>query len=217
MSRLSTIATFTALVLLVPAVARAQDVGEARIYLDADANVLGGGSGSVTLRPMVRTEQRFRVAGLHLLKVSAGLRAGVLPWLMLQGYYAHKDMWSNNTHQQFHMAVLDLILHHRWDHVTLTWRLGNEYHINPGFYRLRSSFNVSIDPGLRWLRLFASEEFRFDSDQTRVNMNDVRAGVDFVVTSWLTVRTFYDLELNHRSRQDWARTHVGGLMFLARY
>ncbi len=127
MSKSSTIATALALALLAPVTAWAEDVGEARIYLDADANVLGEVTDSVTLRPLLRTEQRFRVDGLHRF-----------------------------------------------------------------------------------------EEVRFDSDQVRPNMNDLRAGFDLVASSWLKIRDFHNLELNRRDRTEWARTHGGGLMFLAR-
>ena len=199
-------------------VARAEDQTDIRIYLDGDVNVLRGveRAHGITLRPMIRTEQRYRVGGLYLLKAFIGVRSDLLPWLRIWTYYAHNDKWSNGVHQEVHMAVFDLMLHHRWGPVALGWRLGNEYHSAPGFYRLRNYFDLAVTLGVPWLRFYASEEFRFDSDPTRINMNDIRGGLDFIPTRWLKVRAFYDLELNRRSRDDWKRTHVAGLMLIVR-
>lgn len=67
--------------------AHAKAAEEMRMYLDADYDVLDGEPPGLSLRPMLRTEQRFRDQGLVLFEVFAGARADLLPWLSLQSYY----------------------------------------------------------------------------------------------------------------------------------
>ncbi len=188
---------------------------EVRLKLDMDHNVLGGVSDTVTLRPMVRTEQRFRAQGLVLLKIFAGVRSDVLPWLTLQAYYAHKDKLLPE-HQQVHMAVLDIVPHIKLGPVRISDINGSEWHSVPGFYRYRNNLEVALSPGLTWLRLFVADEIRVDSDQARMNMNDLKVGMDLILGSQLTLRAHYDLESKRRSRDSWLNTHVLQIMLKVR-
>jgi len=180
---------------------------EVRLKLDMDHNVLGGVSDTFTLRPTIRTEQRFRDQGLVLLKVFVGVRADLRPWLMLQTYYAHKDKLSSG-HDVIHMLVLDAILHYKFGPLKISDRNGNEWHSAPGFFRYRNNLDVHVNPGLDWLRLFVADEVRFDSDQARLNMNDLKVGMDLILSPQLTLRTYYDLESNRRSMDSWVNTHI---------
>jgi len=199
---------------VVPSPAQA-DTGEARLYLDLDGNVLPDARAPLTLRPMLRTEQRFRRGGLRLLKISAGLRMDVRPWLLLQSYYAHIDKVSTNA-RDLHMAVFDVVLHHSFAWLGTLFRVGNEWHITDEFYRLRALVVLHFDLGVPWLQPWVSDEIRFDSDQTRINMQESIVGLDFRISSTLKTKLFYDLELTHRSRPGWQRSHVVGLVLAVR-
>lgn len=188
---------------------------ELRLKLDMDDNVLGRVSDAFTLRPMIRTEQRFREQGLVLLKVSVGMRANLFPWLMLQSYYAHKDKLSS-AHDVIHILVLDVILHDKIGPIKISDRNGNEWHSSPGFYRYRNDLTIQANPGLDWLRLFVADELRFDSDQARLNMNDLKAGVEIIASPQLHFRSYFDLESNRRLREQWMNTPVLQLMMIVR-
>ena len=214
MSRSATLFSLALALMAGPGSVRA-DVGQARVYIDVDGDVLRGAPGDLTLRPMGRTEQRFGEDGLALLKTSVGLRTDVTSWLRLQAYYAHVDRWTE-THHQAHLLVFDFVLHHRWRPVAVSWRIGNEWH-DAGFYRLRNNLDLHLDPGVSWLRLFVSGELRTDSDQARLNMVNVRVGVDLRVDESVSFRLLYNLEINHRSKADWPRVHIAGLMLIGRF
>lgn len=210
-----TAAFLMAAALLCDTAARA--TGEFRLKLDVDDKVVQ--VGSFNLRPMLRTEQRFRDQGLVLLKVFAGLRSNVLPWLTLQTYYAHKDKFYKD-HEIWHMLVLDLIVHFKLGPLAIADRNGNELHTQPGFasyfYRYRNNLDVHFNPGLSWLRLWVADEIRIDADQARLNMNDAKAGIDLLAGKSLRFRLYYDLESTRRSKPDWHHTHVFQFMLILR-
>ncbi len=188
---------------------------EVRFKMDMDYDVLGGVNDGFTLRPMIRTEQRFRDQRLVLLKVFTGARADLFPWLRLQTYYAHKDKLSSG-HQVIHLLVLDAILHYKFGPFKISDRSGNEWHSVPGFYRYRNNLDIHVRPGLEWLRLFVADEVRFDCDQARLNMNDIKVGMDFAPSPHLTLRTYYDLESKRRSKDRWVNTHAMQFMLMVR-
>lgn len=196
--------------------------GEGRFYFDLDYLAIHGHGPTfhMSLRPMFRSEQRFRESGLVLLKTSAGLRFGALPWLSLQTYYAHKDLFYQD-HRQAHMAVVDVILHGHLGPLRLMDRNGNEWHVTDGFYRYRNYFETLWEIG-RWrpggwnVGLWTSEEFRIDADVGRVNLNDIRVGLQFAPHQGYRLRLFYDLEAKRRGTPDWALTHFVGLVFAVR-
>ncbi len=193
----------------------AKATGEFRLKLDVDDILLQSGDSALNLRPMMRTEQRFRDQGLVLLKVFAGLRSDVTSWLTLQAYYAHKDMFYSDR-KEVHMAVADAIFHFKAGPVHFSDKNGNEWHSDANFYRYRNELQVNFNPGLSWLRLWVGDEVRFDSDQARFNMNDALAGVDFRFGRLIRWRLYYDLESKHRSKPNWENTHVFQMMLIVR-
>jgi len=199
---------------LYPSLAHA-DIGDARLYLDLSGNLLSDSRAPITLRPMLRTEQRFARGGLTFLKISTGLRMDIRPWLRLQSYYAHIDQVSAN-HHDLHMGVFDVILRHRFDWLGTQVRVGNEWHATNDFYRLRLLACLHFDVGLSWLRPYVSDEVRFNSDQARLNMQESVAGLDFKVSSALQMKLFYNLILTHHGHPGWHRNHVVGLVFAIR-
>jgi len=62
-----------------------------------------------------------------------------------------------------------------------------------------------------WLALWAAEEIRIDSDQERLNQNDVGAGIRVVAGGAATLRLFFDLESTHRNLRSWKNTGYIGL------
>ncbi len=193
--------------------AHAED--EMRLLLDMDYRVPYTAPGGLALRPMVRTEQRFRDSGLVLLKLSAGLRTTVRPWLTVQTYYAHKDKIGNDP-LAVHLLVADLIPHVEWGRLGLSDKNSVEWHSQPGFYRYRNCLELDAATGLSGVKALVGDEVRFDSDQGRMNMNDFRLGGKIRLGSGLGLKLLYDLESNRRGHSTWAQTHVAWMLLAAR-
>lgn len=195
--------------------ARALAGEELRLYGDIDANVLRAYSKTYTLRPMLRSEQRFNNAGLTQLKIFAGARADYKPWLTLEAQYAHLDKYYG-PHSVEHMLVFNIIPHFKFGPVVVSDRNGNEWHSAPGYYRYRNELRLTIDPSIEWLRPFVADEIRFDSDEGRLVMNDLRLGLTYKIGKQVKVCTFYDLEAKRRGKPDWVLTNVYGLLLTVR-
>ncbi|NOZ85109.1 MAG: hypothetical protein GXP49_02370 [Deltaproteobacteria bacterium] len=191
---------------------------EFRLKLDTDYEVIK--AGAFTLRPMVRTEQRFRGKGLVLLKIFAGFRMDLARWLKIQVYYAHKDKMYKD-HQIWHMAVIDLIFHYRFGPLSISDRNGNEIfvmsHSASYFYRYRNNLDLHLNPHLGWLRLWVADEIRVDVDEKRMNMNDAKAGADLLLGRPFFFRLYYDLESKRRGKPKWVNTNVFQLMLIMRF
>lgn len=200
----------------------AHDQKEVRLYVDLDGVVYHHFSGPLFLRirPFGRSEQRFRSDGLAYLKSFAGLRLDVLKWLGFQIYYAHKDMrYTGKPRKQAHMAVLDGLFKLKLGALRLADRNGFEYHVTDKFFRYRQMLQALVMlpwKGVRWLGFFANGELRVDSDQARVNMLDLRAGLQFRVGHHFFVKPFYYLEAKRRHADHWAKTHILGVFLAAR-
>ena len=193
---------------------RAVATDEFRLKLDVDDKIFKSKDSPFDLRPMLRTEQRFRQQGMVLLKVFAGLRSDVASWLRLQAYYAHKDMFYADR-KEIHLAVMDFVFHFKFGPVCVSDKNGNEWH-SDGFYRYRNDLHLSISPGVTWLRLWLGDEIRVDSDQARLNMNDAKAGLDLRLGKTVIWSVYYDLESKHRSKPGWENTNVFQMMFILR-
>jgi hypothetical protein len=180
--------------------AKSADAQEVRTYLQVDVGVyhLDEAPISLKLAPFVKVEDRFRDQGLVLNKTFVGMKLRILSWLSTQFYYAHKDLLYS-AHQQKHMTVGDLILTYDDKQIRLSDRIGNEWHVTDRFYRLRNYTELLYKTPLKWLGLWAAEEFRFDSDQERINMNDVRAGFQFSpLDKWLPLKIGSNFMVSNR-------------------
>ncbi|MCD6498886.1 MAG: hypothetical protein J7M25_11385 [Deltaproteobacteria bacterium] len=204
----------------VPSVARASSrntKAEARLYMYADYKIsfVKRKMLDVALVPFVKTEDRFRKEGLVFHKTFAGTKLDILKWLALRFYYAHRELlYPGKPVKSKHMAVGDIIFYPTFGPVTIKNRECNEWHITDGFYRYRNLTEVFYHP-LRWFGIFASDEFRVDSDQSRVNMNDLVGGFQFKPHKHLALRLFYRLENKRRNLPSWQFTHSVGLLFAA--
>jgi len=208
--RHSLLAALAFIIATIPIAASAGDDTEMRLYFDAEHAVIEAREGHpLTLAPFVRTEERFGDQGLDLLKVFGGIRITALYWLAFQCYYAHKDFF-NPGHRQANMAVGDIIFTYEKGPFRLKNRNGNEWHITDGFYRYRGYVEARYTTPAKWLRLWAAEEIRFDSDQARINENDVRAGLEFG-NERVVARLFYFWEANRRERTHWNDTNIVGV------
>lgn len=191
--------------------------GEVRLKLDLDYTIpLQRDNSALAIKPMLRTEQRFRENGVVLNKVFTGLRFDVSPALKIQAYYAHKDLYYSD-HQEIHMLVFDLILQYRLKSLTFKERNGNEWHSPSGFYRYRQYFELLHNVGVLRSAIWLSEEFRVDSDQRRVNQNDIRLGINFKLKDPLKIRLYYNLESKRRLKITWEANHIFGIMIIQRY
>lgn len=162
------------------------------------------------LNIFLREESRYRESGLVLNKLFIGVRPTFRPWLLSQFYYANKDM-DYTQHQNKHMLVGDIILSSWLGLFTLKDRSGNEWHITDRFYRYRNYFEVAWRTPIRQLTVWTAEEWRYDSDQSRVNVNDIRLGIGLHLRKELNTRIFIDLESNRRSVSNWQQKPFLGL------
>ncbi len=197
---------------LCPATARGE--GEARVKVDMRARVATGGRGG--FRPhldlMVRFEERFRARGFVQLKDFVGVRVSSSRWLTFQVYYANKTLMYS-TPRRAHMVVGEVILSARLGAFRLTDRNGHELHVTDGFYRYRQRLEVLYQTPLEWLAIWIADELRIDSDQRRINLNDLQVGLELRPVPRIVLRLYYDLETKRRNRPEWEHTHVGGLIF----
>ena len=162
----------------------------------------------------LKQESRFRESGLVLNKVSVGLKPKILPWLSSQLYYANKDM-DYTHHLNKHMLVGDITMSTRFGAFVIKDRSGNEWHITDRFYRYRNYFEVAWRSPVRQLILYSSEEWRYDSDQTRINMNDVRLGMTIDLQKGCNARLFFDFESNRRNTDSWLEKPFLGMELTA--
>jgi hypothetical protein len=203
-----------ALVLTARGPARA-DEEEARLYLDIENTVMKSDSGLV-LKPFIREENRFRGSGLVYQQWNAGLRIGILPWLSSQVYYTPRDlMYPGTPNQQKQVVGGDIIFLHRIGAFRLLDRVANEWHITDQFYRYRNLLQIAYPVKIKWLTPYIFDEFRGDSDQGRINMNEFGGGFRFEPSPSLTLQLFYDVEGNRRSLPDWQYVRYVGLTVAA--
>lgn len=161
---------------------------------------------------MLRFEERFRAQGLVQVKGFAGVRINPAQWLTFQIYYANKSL-RYSTPRRVNMFVGDIIFRLRLGAFRVTDRNGHEFHATDGFYRYRQRLEVHYQTPLSWLGVWIADEFRLDSDQRRVNLNDLQVGLELQPVQRIVLRLYYDLETKRRNRPEWEHTNVGGLIF----
>lgn len=192
---------------------------EGRFYIDLEYTVLKIDSGALhfKLKPFVRLETRFRDSGMVYEQWNTGLRFGILPWLSAAAYYTPRlTMYPGKPGKFKNVAGADVIFHPQIGPFKLFDRVANEWHATDGFYRFRNLsefiFNVAD-----WAAVYFYEEFRIDADQRKVNMNNVGAGLQFDPVPALTLRLFYDFEINRRGLPDWQFVHFVGILMYAHF
>ena len=167
-----------------------------------------------TIDIFLKQENRFRESGLVLNKVFVGLKPKIRPWLSVQIYYANKDL-NYTRHLNKHMVVGDIILSTRLGSFAIKNRNGNEWHITDHFYRYRNYSAFAWSTPVGWLTLWTAEEWRFDSDQSRVNMNDIRLGIALGLRKRLNSKIFFDLESKRRNSVSWRENPFLGMELMA--
>jgi len=189
---------------------------EVRSYLQLDTRLLPASKlkQALKLDVFVKEESRYRREGLVLNKLSLGFRPTFNPWLKAQVYYAHKDM-DYTRRLTKHMLVGDVILSARSGTFSLKDRSGNEWHITDRFYRYRNYLELALKTPIHRFTVWTAEEWRFDSDQSRVNMNDVRLGLSMHLPGNLNSKIFYDFESNRRHCEHWQDNSFMGLALTA--
>jgi len=159
-----------------------------------------------------KNENRFRSQGLVYDKEFIGIQQQFLPWFIFRTYWVHKDLWYTK-HADKQMYVAEFIFKHRRGYFGCMYRNGNEWHITDGFYRNREKFEFHgyLPEPAKWLYFWVSEEFRIDSDEGRINMNDVWLGLGFKPRKGIDIRAFWGNEMKHRKTPGWVRTDLVGV------
>jgi len=183
-----------------------QSGAEVRTYLDISKKIASTGAWGFgkKLDLFFRQENRFRESRTVFTKDFFGVREQMLSWLSTQIYYAHKEL--NYTRRlSKHMLVAELILQMRIGYFRIKNRNGFEWHISDGFDRYRNYSEITCFTPVKGLSLWVAEEFRFDSDQKRINVNDVRIGLRAKLMRSLSLQLFWDVEEKRRGRPSWQR------------
>lgn len=167
-------------------------------------------SPELSLGPFLRLEERFRARGVVYDKLSAGAKVQILSWLTTQLYYAHQVILDSGSVQK-HMVVGDIFVARLFGDFRLLDRNRNEWHATDRYYRYRNYLEVRWQTPVAWLAPWAAEELRVDSDQARINRNDLRVGVSLVPTDAVTLRTFFGFQSNRRNLSEWENTWYIGL------
>lgn len=204
-------------VLVAPAPGLAQAASrEGRTYLDIEYTVLR--KGQFRLRPFARAESRFRSSGLVYEQWNAGLRLRILPWLSVAAYYTPREQLYPGKPIAFKNVVgADVVLQPSLGLFRLLNRETEEWFATDRFHRYRNLSEIAYAlPGAP-LSSYVYDEFRVDSDQGQLNMNDVGVGVQFNASAALTVRVAYDIEANRRLLPAWQYNHFIGLAVAAHF
>lgn len=192
---------------------------EGRTYIDLEYTVFAKRSDVVSfaLKPFVRLETRFRDSGMVYEQWNTGLRIGILPWLSTAAYYTPRLTMYPGTPGKFkNVAGADVIFHPQIGPFKLIDRIANEWHATDGFYRFRN-LSEFIFKVADWAAIYFYEEFRIDADQRKVNMNNAGAGLQFDPLPVLTLRLFYDFEINRRGLPEWQYVHFIGILMYAHF
>ena len=179
---------------------------EFRNYLSIDYTTVRGDAGSLrlALSPYLTVENRFRDGNLVYQQWNLGSRLNLLSWLGFQAYYTPRElMYPGKSRANKDVAGFDVLLNPSYGPFRLLDRMANEWHMTDRFYRYRNFTDIIYKSPVRWIALDAFEEFRADSDQQRINQNDLGAGLQLLLNKSLSLRAFYDLEASRRQLPEW--------------
>jgi len=188
--------------------------GEARVYLDVEHMLPHRAAGSLhlTLRPFISVESRFRNSGLVYEQWNAGLRFGLLSWLSGAAYYTPREALSSAKPDAFkNVAGADVVFQPSFGSFRFINREANEWHVTDRYYRYRNLSEIVYTTPIRRMSLYLYDEFRVDSDEKRVNMNNVEGGIKADVTPSLTLVASYGIEANRRRLPRWEYVQFVGL------
>ena len=201
------------LVLMTSSPARSAE-REFRSYMDFEYTALqkDGPVWHLALKQFLRVENRFRTGELVYQQWNMGLKIRLLSWISVQEYYTPREqMYAGKTRVNKDVVGSDLLFNPSYGPLRLLNRQANEWHLTDRFYRYRNLTELACKMPAKWLLLDVSEEFRFDSDQRRINQNDVGGGLQIDLSKSLTLRVFYDLEASRRLLPTWQYVHFLGL------
>jgi len=178
-----------------------------RNYLTFNYNFIES-RGGLTLKPFVKIEERFRDSGVVLNKFNAGLKIGFFKWLNSDLFYSLKELFYNGSvRKDLLTAGLTFSFHlSRWNFKS---RHRNEWHLSNEFVRYRNYSETDFKIN-RQFGVYASEEFRIDSDEKRINQNDIRTGIDIKIDKKTKFRIFMAMETKRRHSPVWQRTYYLG-------
>lgn len=173
---------------------------EFRNYISFDYKLFDINSG-FKIKPFVKLENRFRDLGSVLAKFSTGLKMGFTNWFNINIYYSNKGLYYSEYLQK-NLLNVDLVFLIHLGNIGFKSRHGNEWHINDRYYRYRNYSEIYVKTDNKF-GVFVSEEFRADSDEKRVNQNDLRFGSSVKINKSLKFTVFLGWESKRRHSQIW--------------
>ena len=190
------------------------DESEFRNYINVDYTLLKADHNSwhLSLKPYYIIENRFRGGQLVYEQWTMGLKMSPLPWLSVQSYYTPREqMYAGKPRVNKDVAGSDLLINPSFGRFQLLSRQANEWRITERYYRYRNLIGITYKTPVKWLSLDADEEIRIDSDQPRINQNDLGGGLQFGLKKSMFIKLFYDLEAKRRHLPEWQYVRYLGL------
>ncbi|HON79200.1 MAG TPA: hypothetical protein PK544_11965 [Spirochaetota bacterium] len=158
----------------------------------------------------VKVEERFRSGDRVYSKQVYGLPVRIVNGLSVMVFYANKYLMENEK-QKKSIYGFDVNMKAVTKMFLLKDRIRTEYHETDSFNRFRNAVEAGIKiPYVTMLSLFTGYEFRYDSDQERINVNDILWGIRIKPSQYISFRLYYDDEFNRRNKSYWERTNAFG-------
>jgi len=161
--------------------------------------------GSAGYGVFIKNEERFRRGQLVYAKQIYGITVKMKRLFSFMPFYAHKHLHYSEAATK-ELSGLDINLGLKSSGLFLKNRVRGEYHITDDFYRIRNAIEAGYTPVPPVLSLFSRYEFRFDTDQERINLNDMSGGLIIKPAAQLPIRLYYNREMKRRNRNSWDNT-----------
>lgn len=203
---------FAVVLLNIAAMAQAGTV-EARGYMSINCVAVSktAADAGINLNAFLKLENRFRDTGLVYTQWNAGLNVDILEWLNVSVYYTPREQSYPGKPNVFkNVYGVDLNLSYSLGAIKLYNREANEWQATDNFYRYRNLTGIALKTDGYWPAPYVSEEFRADSDQQRINMNNFEVGLNIKGMGATNFKVLYDIETNRRLLREWQYTQYTG-------
>ena len=194
------------------ALAAAPAHADQRVKLDLDV-ALNRHDGSDLVgvpRVAARSEQRWVDGRRYYSKYFLGLRYDLSKTVSLAGYWAHREFRLLDVGE--HLAVADVIVRGHTGGLFVWDRNRSEWHFGGHYYRYRNKLEVSGEVGWGTLRVYGAQELRIDSDQRRLNVFELEAGVRLHPKGPLRLKIYVARQWFRRHLPDWHDIDILGLV-----
>lgn len=161
-----------------------------------------------TIGLYVKDEERFKHGDRVYAKQVYGLPMKIINGLSVMVFYANKYLMENEKHKKS-IYGFDVNIKAVTKLFFLKDRIRTEHHGTDSFNRYRNAVEAGVKiPNFTKVSLFTGYELRYDSDQERINVNDILCGIQIKPYRYLNLRLYYDDEFKRRNKSYWERTNA---------